>query len=326
MVITGTSISTALQDNLRSAMAAELTTIPAYLYAYWSIKPIDDGGSKAGLVAAKTIMSVILEEMLHMGLVSNILNSLGGVPAITTSPYLPEYPCYLLRSPDTNTLSSVDVKLQRLSQASMDNFLAIELPDWRDDEGYTTLGDFYNEFINPLLPQGNDYTYGKQLPTWDNPGVGQLIQIASYNDASRAVELILAQGEGLEQGKVGDGEHELAHYWKFFSVQQAISRGLINLETHVYQVIDNPDASQYNPAQQQANLVFNSTYSNLLDALQNTFTSSEPDVFYASTTLMEMLNRQAAVLRNTGTVTVSDTNYLPGPTFEYVPVNQRITE
>ena len=324
MVITGTSISTTLQDNLRSAMAAELTTIPAYLYAYWSIKPIDDGGSKAGLVAAKTIMSVILEEMLHMGLVSNILNSLGGVPSITASPYLPEYPCYLLRSPDT-TLSSVDVKLQRLSQASMENFLAIELPEDKEEEGYTTLGKFYDEFISPLLPQGSDYTYGKQLPTWDNPGVGQLIQIASYDDASRAVELILAQGEGLNEG-YDDGEHELAHYWKFYSVQKAIDHGLLNLNTDVYQVIDNPDASLYNAAQQQANLAFNSTYSNLLDALQNTFTSSEPDVFYASTTLMEMLNRQAAVLRNTGTVTVSSTNYLPGPTFEYVPVNQRITE
>ena len=322
MVITENSISVTLQDNLSSAMAAELTTIPAYLYAYWSIKPLNDGGSKGGAEAARTIMSVIVEEMLHMGLVSNILNALGGTPAIADQPYLPEYPCKLLRSPIHDPQEwGIVVRLQRLSWESLKNFLGIELPEW-DAPGKPTLGEFYDEVIKPELKLENDYSYGKQLPIWDNPGVGKLIQVSSQIDALNAVELIVEQGEGLSKDKYDDGEHELAHYWKFNSVAEMIHKGYLDLRQDVYPVIDNPKACQYNCYQQQANLAFNSTYSKLLDALQDTFTSNEPEVFHSSTSLMEELNRQAAVLRNTGTVI--STNYLPGPTFEYIPKSQRI--
>ena len=67
--------------------------------------------------------------------------------------------------------------------------------------------------------------------------------------------------------------------------------------------------------------MFNSTYSELLDALQKTMTSASPEVFYQSTGLMNRLAQLAAVLRNAGTV--SGTKELPGPTFEYLPPDQR---
>ena len=320
MQITDQSISVTLQDNLRSAMAAELTTIPTYLYAYWSIKPLSDGGSEAGARAGGTIMSVIVEEMLHMGLVSNILNALGGTPAITTPPYLPEYPCKLLR-PNPHQGIDVEVHLRRLSSDSIRNFLGIELPEFYDPGVVVTLGEFYNSYIVPELTPDKDYSNGKQLPEYDNPGVGKLIQVSSRKDALAAVQLIVEQGEGLSKQNHDDGEHELAHFWKFFSVHKAVDNGFLNFEQDVYQVIDNPDASQYNCDQQQANQAFNVTYSKLLDALQETFTSENPDVFYISTNLMNQLRQQAAVLRNQGMV--AGTNYLPGPTFEYIPESQR---
>ncbi|NER47497.1 MAG: hypothetical protein F6J92_12495 [Symploca sp. SIO1A3] len=318
-------ISTTLQNNLRSAMAAELTTIPTYLYAYWSIKPLNDGGSQAGAQAAQTIMSVIVEEMLHMGLVSNILNSLGGTPALTESPYLPQYPCPLLRPPISEGEIDVEVKLGRLSYDSIKNFLSIEFPEYYDlCSGILTLGQFYEQYIRPELTEDLNYcSRRKQLPTFDNPGVGTLIQVGCQQDALKAVDLIVKQGEGFSNNEHEDGEHELAHFWKFLGVYRAIEQGFLNLDTDVYQVIDAPYEHEYNQEQQEANRAFNSTYSNLLDELQSTFSSNHPEVFYKSTTLMKQLNRQAAVLRNTGG-TVPDTDDLPGPTFEYIPAGERV--
>lgn len=94
---TGAEIPTDLQDDLRTAMAIELTTIPPYLYAYWSIRTPAEGGSSAAEAAATIIRSVVMEEMLHMGLVANVLNAAGGTPALTIN--VPEFPAHLFRPP-----------------------------------------------------------------------------------------------------------------------------------------------------------------------------------------------------------------------------------
>ncbi len=77
-----------LKANLQTAIQIELATIPIYLYTYYSlvrnatsgenIDPAELYANKAGGV----IMSVAVEEMLHMSLSSNILFSLGVAPQL----------------------------------------------------------------------------------------------------------------------------------------------------------------------------------------------------------------------------------------------------
>ena len=73
-----------LQANLQTAIEIELATIPIYLYTYYSLVRNNESGeaiSDAQLFANKAggvIMSVAVEEMLHMSLSSNVLFAMGG--------------------------------------------------------------------------------------------------------------------------------------------------------------------------------------------------------------------------------------------------------
>ena len=63
-----------LQDSLQAAIQVELTTIPPYLAAMWSLKdPTSGNCSKAN----SFLFQVVLEEMLHMALACNMLCALG---------------------------------------------------------------------------------------------------------------------------------------------------------------------------------------------------------------------------------------------------------
>ena len=64
-----------LRNHLQYAVGIELATIPAYLYALYSI---EEGTNTA---VAEVIQSVALEEMLHMTLAANVLNAIGGEPS-----------------------------------------------------------------------------------------------------------------------------------------------------------------------------------------------------------------------------------------------------
>ena len=65
-----------LRDALQHALMLEHATIPAYLCALYSI---EDG---TNVEAAEIIRSVVMEEMLHMVLVANVLNAVGGEPSV----------------------------------------------------------------------------------------------------------------------------------------------------------------------------------------------------------------------------------------------------
>lgn len=317
----------ALIDNLHAAMAVELTTIPTYLYAYWSIKTPEQGGSPFGALAARLILSVITEEMLHLGLVANLLNALGAKPVLNRPHFIPKYPAPILRH--STGKYGFEVGLLRFSNAALNTFLEIELPSWKivgtsgesAERGWDTIGEFYAA-VEKQLTANLDYSYGNQLADFNNPGLGRMIQVSSQRTAKNALELIVDQGEGYNQQE-SDDENELSHYQKFLNIQQWIAEGNINIVNDVHQVIDNPFSEAYNSAQEEANLLFNSTYSELLDVLQQAFVDGDSSIFGRPTGLMVALNQQAAALRQTGFVT--GTPFLAGPTFEYIPKKQRIS-
>lgn len=153
-----------LKSDLQTAVEIELATIPIYLYTYYSLVRNNESGetiSDAQLYANKAggvIMSVAVEEMLHMSLSSNILWSMGVMPQLygnapgaypTGLPYHnPQGPA----GPDGKT--AVQIPLGKLSFEQLWHFLQIEYPEqWNappQDSDWDTIGQFYS-YIRCLL-------------------------------------------------------------------------------------------------------------------------------------------------------------------------------
>jgi hypothetical protein len=101
-----------LKIHLQQAVTLELTTIPLYLYAWYSLdvkpgaNPKSDLAAKAHAQIKREWSSdsssspwlmmfhaeVAGEEMLHLGLVGNILKAVGGSPILSSEDHIPKYP------------------------------------------------------------------------------------------------------------------------------------------------------------------------------------------------------------------------------------------
>ncbi len=147
-----------LKANLQTAIEIELATIPIYLYTYYSLvrnATSGEGIDRAQAYANKAggvIMSVAVEEMLHMSLSANVLFSMGVAPQLyrhapkkypTPLPYHnPVGP----KGPDGQT--AVLIPLAKLSFEQLWHFLQIEYPEQWDalpqDRDWQTIGQFYS--------------------------------------------------------------------------------------------------------------------------------------------------------------------------------------
>lgn len=201
-----------LEASLQAAIALELYTIPAYLCGMWSIINPSDPYS---IAAYELIQSVVLEEMLHMGLACNMLTTLGGWPAITA----PTYPGNL----PGGVRPELTVQLAGLTKDVVhDVYMQIEYPQHpvpMAAETYPTIGAFYDAIAQAF--QGLDpkkIKNERQLSTGIGPNPHDaLFPIASIDDALKAVDTIKEQGEGTSRSPDTSPTFgsELAHYYKF---------------------------------------------------------------------------------------------------------------
>lgn len=148
-----------LTEHLQIAIEVELATIPIYLYTYYSIdRTVGRAGSPTGFPnteisrfadqAGAVIMSVAVEEMLHMSLSSNILFALGKQPQLygkSPSSYPTNLPGHAKLGPDGKPLA---IALGKLSVEHLWSFLEIEYPAKADapPEGtdWDTIGQIYS--------------------------------------------------------------------------------------------------------------------------------------------------------------------------------------
>lgn len=105
-----------LQELLQTAILIEHSTIPPYLTALYSIK---DG---TNALASQIIRSVAVEEMLHMIMVCNVMNSVSIQPHVNQEQNYPVYPMKLPMNVDFY------VGLEKFSTNSIATFIAIESP------------------------------------------------------------------------------------------------------------------------------------------------------------------------------------------------------
>ena len=206
------------QAMLQTAIGVEFGTLPPYLYALYTILP----GTNSQ--AAQRIKSVALQEMIHTCLACNILNALGGTPALHPQTYPSPLPGDI--GPDGTPLT---VHLYPFSVAAMEQGMAIEQPEDPPDfpvqnllaartQKTVTIGQFYEALDKFLatLP-ASDWTPNRNQIVDNQFFAGQLFAINRYPDAHIAIQEIISEGEGAKNDPL-DFQDELAHYYRFGEV------------------------------------------------------------------------------------------------------------
>ena len=264
-----------LREHIEFAIQVELSTIPPYLFAMYSI---EDQNSQAALL----IRSIVVEEMLHAVLATNLLLAVGGVPDFASTAYMPRYPMEL---PHHRPALIVDLAPCSL-EVVRELFMSIEQPETHgapaEPDEFETLGQFYHAleigvaelsdrfdlFANPQTGSQLSNAAFYQPVALDAEDSGGLVLITDLDSAIEAIEIIVHQGEGLSDEKWADPDHrELTHYHKLVQ----ISDGTSPLGT-VRNVRSNPRTEDYPEAIQTVSHLFNAIYRGLYLAMNKMFT------------------------------------------------------
>ena len=266
-----------LREHIELAIRVELATIPPYLYAMYSI---EDQTSEAALL----IRSIVVEEMLHAVLASNLLLSVGGSPDFAGAQYIPSYPMDLPhhRPPLTLHLAPCSPDLVH------DLFMRIEQPETHgapaEPDEFETLGQFYHAleigleevssrfdiFSNPQSDlQVSDTGFYRPVAL-DAEDSGGLVLIDDLVSAVEAIEIIVHQGEGMSDERWADPAHqELTHYYKLAQIDDGTSPlgSVRSLGT-------NPQTASYPQELQVVSHLFNAVYRSLYLVMDRMFTDS----------------------------------------------------
>lgn len=263
-----------LKQAMQQAIEIEIATIPVYLYTYYSITRVPDQGAitkqiladfqasdnnchsqteleeaaeKLGLdimvfanKAGALIMSVAVEEMLHMSLSSNIKNALkkyGGLPELVGK--TPKHwPAFL-----PGHEPPFPINRAKLTLGQLYTFLLIEspLPVVPDPTlktkaiQYDTIGDYYQKIIDCMNKYLTDDDFDADAPQLINSKFysqnnvdtvyynadhkpkfsneedsGGLVHVTSVKSAVHAMDEIVEQGEGAT--KMVDGKKEVGDH------------------------------------------------------------------------------------------------------------------
>jgi len=335
-----------LARHLQWAMSVELSTVPPYLTALYSIT--DNSAD-----AYRLIRSVAIEEMLHMMLVANLLNSIGTVPDLTGDDVVPSYPGYIPH----HAAGGPYIQLQALSPGlARSVFMAIEQPEASpcapaEGDDFQTIGQFYKAieegFEYCVKEFGHEGVFGKGTPyqrddTYFGSGGGHLVVVHDLAGAKLAINEIVEQGEGATHpqpptpgeepfggyehyGERLDGTYgpilgvpwELSHYRKF----EQIATGAVPTPD-VYPMRANPSPDDLEGDLRRAANLFDDCYGLTLRALEGALGSpAEPTDFFgvAFPVMHFALPPLAQLLMQTPLEAAADPAYGPnaGPAWRY---------
>jgi rubrerythrin len=328
----------AVRDALQSAIKLEHATIPPYLYALYSLDR--DKNSKI----AEILESVVVEEMLHMTLSSNVLNALGGSPGINHPDFIPTYPGALPGGVE----KQLTVHLAPFSMSGkvdqLETFLTIEAPEHplvfsaaAEEEETVTIGKFYDKLSAAIGALG-DGAFLKPSPNQIGPDLmRESVVVTDVASAQKAIGTIVDQGEGTSKSPLEGLGGGYAHYYRFMQIRKGhllvpVEGGGPNPEdqyaytgapvpfdpTGVYAVPVDPGGYPAGSAAAFFNDNFNYTYTSLLNALHQLFNGDNSrDRMNVAIGLMMSLKGQAKGMMSG----IPNPAVLVGPSFEYQPVN-----
>jgi hypothetical protein len=299
-----------LYSHLYDAARLEISTIPLYLYAAYSIKTENVSQWSAGPGAFRLIKSIVIEEMLHLSLVRNLIVAIGYGDHIKFrhKAFVPDYPSRML-----NRVPCLELRLGQLTPELVRKvFMPLELPEKKDaqPEGgeYETIGQFYKAIfdgfqrlcgVEPGSSGQPDPAKEKALFSrnrldlqytntyWNEGGGGAPVIVHDLHSALSAINLIVEQGEGMDPDQqevpiypeepVSDqkpGLFEFPHYVKF----KRIADGWEPIGD-VYPVPDNPRVADYpeGPVRELGKLA-SAAYSYVLAMLDEIYITTGRDV------------------------------------------------
>jgi hypothetical protein len=332
----------ALRDHLQWALSVEISTIPPYLCALYSI--VDRSTDAAALVR-----SVVIEEMLHAALVSNLLNAIGCKPSLAAE-FVPRYPGYIPH----HAAGGPFIQLQALSPTLAETvFMAIEQPEpspHAPPEGnrFHTIGQFYKAIEVGFVNCANRYpdlfadTGVQQSDTYFGAGGGKLVVVDSLETAGKAIREITEQGEGATHPKppvpgderFSDLDHygtrldgtygpivgtpwELSHYFKF----RQLARGEVPVPA-TYPMQPNPSSGEFEGEVRALAELFDGCYTLVLRALERSFKTPDAAASFFGTAfpvMQSVLPQLATLLMTTPVEAGGDPELGPtaGPGFAY---------
>jgi hypothetical protein len=309
-----------LRDHLALAMRVELSTIAPYLYAMYSL---EDPRSEA----ARLLMSIVAEEMLHLALAANLLTAVGGEPGFLDPSLLPVHPGVLAHHRPELPLHLAPVSVETIRST----FMVIERPGAAgappEDDEYHSLGQFYAAVeagIERLAEEGPLFVAGTEARQlgghhfygpveFDAADSGDLVLVTDVDSARQAIEVIVHQGEGLGEHRWADPSHqELTHYAKLVR----IAEGEVPLG-RVLPVRVDPKAADYpDPARTIATLA-NAVYRALFHILDGLYRPGDEKGLLVRPLYHLMTGVLGPLARHLTTVPLGD-GTVAAPTFERV--------
>ena len=324
---------TAVISALQSAVKLEHATIPLYLYALYSLNPAKNPA------IVDIVQSVVVEEMLHMSLASNVLNALGGDSQIDQPGFIPAYPGPLPGGVE----SQLKVHLAPFSIAQLQTFLTIEQPEdplvipeaVAADE--ITIGEFYAAIAKALGTLG-DSAFAKPPRNQIGPDLmPECVVVTDVASAQAALAIIVEQGEGSTASPDEGVGGQIAHYYRFMQIQKGAllvpapgqtppwaytGAPVVFDPTGVYPVQTDPNlppnAYGAGTIEAFANDNFNYTYTSFLSALDALLSGQNTDAqMNVALGLMMSLKGQAKAMMSG----IPDSTIFTGPSFQYQSVN-----
>ncbi len=222
----------------------EISTIPLYLYAAYSLETKGHSQWDPGISAFRTIISVVIEEMRHLSLARNLMLAIGAGDQITfyDRKFISHYPGLML-----HRLPDLELHLEPCTKDLMDRiFMPLELPEKYDvppqPGRYNTIGQFYKSIEDGFrYLADHDPEFWSQTPDslkyqytstyWNYQGGGEPVVVSDLKSAMSAMKTIVEQGEGIDPSKAivptnpvspQPGLNELSHYAKFKRIRDGI--------------------------------------------------------------------------------------------------------
>ncbi len=306
-----------LKDSLQTAIELELSTLPPYLTALWSI--ITPKGDVYDL-----IKSVVFEEMLHFGLACNLLNTIGGEPEIAHWKAVPKYPGPLPGDVRPGLIVPLTGLTRRLVY---EVFMEIEYPEdgpiphYRRSMSSPTIGAFYSAIADAFEVNAKAIQGTRQLV---GPPAVPVVAIDTLDKALQAISEIKEQGEGTSKSPLAtDFGDALAHYYEFGEIYHGRkfvkdSKGHWDYNgdaiefPQVYPVAQVP-AEGY-PDWPDAE-TFNQKYTDLLHLLQKAWSTGDQPSLGQAIQAMGPLRTAARTLMTTP---LDGGNYVYGPPFRFL--------
>jgi hypothetical protein len=197
-----------LHQALQCAVELELSTIPPYLCARWSIKDLNSTN-----YVVRSLAYVVGQEMKHLGQACNLMTAYGWTPRLNHRSAVPRYPCPM----PGGVHPGLCLGLCPLSKDLIGTvFMQIEFPSPNalstyGEKYYPTIGAFYEAIAEVVRQRTVPMVGGPQL---DGEEGIDLIKVTNPTDAIQAIDMIRREGEG-GQGTPFTPDGTPAHYYRF---------------------------------------------------------------------------------------------------------------